>query len=82
MTCRHTVSKVINSRPEGHTDAMAQKFRYLQFRRRKCCDCGAKFNTYEMTRHQVESTHPEQVRPHYDLLNALKEVLQRAESGK
>jgi transcriptional regulator NrdR family protein len=53
MTCKHTKSLVYDSREEGHTNAAARPYRYLQSRRRECLDCGHRFRTFELTEEQL-----------------------------
>lgn len=54
MTCRHTTSKVIGTREEGHRNAKATTFRYIKGRRRECLECGKRFNTFELSCKQLE----------------------------
>jgi len=60
MTCKHTKTDVIDSRPSGAENRNGNPIgrnilcNYLIRRRRRCKDCGQTFTTLEITKEELD----------------------------
>lgn len=57
MKCQHLRHGIFNSRPMGTRKAKREKFEYVRHRRVKCFDCDSRWDTFEMTREQIDHAH-------------------------